>query len=112
MTDITTSLESCTPAPHLIDEYRQAWVDARDEATVAYRDWCTAPDGHKRDAYGTYRAAADREDVAAATVALCAASRDCAAGPLSVDGRQHPATGHVSDLGIEPLQSTMPSGAT
>jgi hypothetical protein len=45
---------------------RLAWELARDEAHLAFQLWCHAPYGTKRDAFTTYRAAADREDLAAA----------------------------------------------
>jgi hypothetical protein len=48
---------------------RLAWECARDEAHLAFRLWCRAPYGAKRDAYAAYRAAADREDVALAALA-------------------------------------------
>jgi hypothetical protein len=47
---------------------RMAWELARDEAHLAFRLWCHAPTDRKRDAYTAYRAAADREDVAAAAL--------------------------------------------
>ena len=46
------------------DDRRLAWECARDDAHLAFRIWCEAPLGAKRDAYTAYRAAADREDVA------------------------------------------------
>jgi hypothetical protein len=46
------------------DDRRLAWECARDDAHLAFRIWCEAPLGAKRDAYAAYRAAADREDVA------------------------------------------------
>jgi hypothetical protein len=46
------------------DDARLAWECARDDAHLAFRLWCHAPYGAKRDAYAAYRAAADREDVA------------------------------------------------
>lgn len=42
------------------------WRAARDEARTAYGDWCRS---HGREAYAVYRAAADREDAAQATLA-------------------------------------------
>ena len=48
------------------DDRRVAWQAARDEAHLAFRLWCHAPYGAKRDAYAAYRAAADREDTAIA----------------------------------------------
>ena len=48
-----------------IDRHR-AWERARDDAHLAFRVWCHAPYGNKREAYFAYRAAADREDVAIA----------------------------------------------
>lgn len=50
------------------NDRRMAWECARDEAHLAFRLWCHAPYGHKREAYVTYRAAADREDSAAAAL--------------------------------------------
>jgi hypothetical protein len=47
---------------------RMAWELARDEAHLAFRLWCHAPNDRKREAYTAYRAAADREDVAAAAL--------------------------------------------
>jgi hypothetical protein len=47
---------------------RAAWETARDEANLAFRLWCEAPYGIKHEAYATYRAAADREDVAVAAL--------------------------------------------
>ena len=41
-----------------------AWECARDEAHLAFRLWCHAPYGRKRDAYHAYLAATDREDAA------------------------------------------------
>jgi len=49
--------------PH---DARMAWELARDDAQLAFRLWCHAPYGTKRDAFTAYRAAADREDHAAA----------------------------------------------
>jgi hypothetical protein len=47
---------------------RMAWELARDEAALAFRLWCDAPYGRKRESYAAYRAAADREDVAASAL--------------------------------------------
>jgi hypothetical protein len=52
-------------SPH---DRRAAWETARDEAHLAFRLWCEAPYGGKREAYAAYRAAADREDVAVAAL--------------------------------------------
>jgi hypothetical protein len=49
--------------PH---DARLAWELARDEAHLAFHLWCHAPHGAKREAFTAYRAAADREDLAAA----------------------------------------------
>ena len=49
---------------------RAAWETARDEAHLAFRLWCDAPYGSKREAYTTYRAAADREDIAISALAI------------------------------------------
>jgi hypothetical protein len=53
-------------SPH---DARMAWELARDDAHLAFRLWCHAPYGTKRDAYMAYRAAADREDTAITTLA-------------------------------------------
>jgi hypothetical protein len=53
------------PLPYLPCELYQAWEAARDIAQMAYADWCAVPPAQKGDAYVSYRAAADREDVAA-----------------------------------------------
>ena len=45
-----------------------AWETARDQANLAFRFWCAAPYGQKGEAFTAYRAAADREDVAVATL--------------------------------------------
>ena len=50
------------------NDRRLAWESARDDAHLAFRIWCDAPLGAKRDAYAAYRAAADREDVAVAAL--------------------------------------------
>jgi hypothetical protein len=52
------------------DDRRLAWECARDDAHLAFRIWCEAPLGAKRDAYTAYRAAADREDVAIASLII------------------------------------------
>ena len=57
-----SALCSCM-TPH---DARSAWELARDEAHLAFHHWCHAPQRNKRDAYTAYRAAADREDLAAA----------------------------------------------
>jgi hypothetical protein len=46
-------------------ELRDAWRVARDEAVLAYRDWCSADEDEVDAAYWTYLAAADREHAAA-----------------------------------------------
>ena len=50
------------------DDRRLAWECARDDAHLAFPVWCEAPLDSKRDAYTSYRAAADREDVAIAAL--------------------------------------------
>jgi hypothetical protein len=47
---------------------RLAWECARDDAHLAFRLWCHAPYGLKREAYVAYLAATDREDSAAAAL--------------------------------------------
>jgi hypothetical protein len=53
------------PLPYLPCELYQAWEAARDTARMAYAEWCAVPPPQKGHAYVAYRAAADREDVAA-----------------------------------------------
>ena len=50
------------------NDRRMAWECARDEAHLAFRLWCHASYGNKRDAYHAYVAATDREDSAAAAL--------------------------------------------
>jgi hypothetical protein len=59
---LTTGPET-DPVP--LEVLRNAWADARDDAHDAYRDWCDAPRGERSDAYAVYRAAEEREAVAA-----------------------------------------------
>ncbi len=47
-------------------ELYQAWQAAFEEAELALADWRVGPVTNRADAYAVYRAAADREDVAAA----------------------------------------------
>jgi hypothetical protein len=47
-------------------EIYHAWIGAFEEAEDAYLDWREAPPEQRDDAYAVYRAAADREDAAAA----------------------------------------------
>jgi hypothetical protein len=49
----------------ITEELQHAWRVARDEALLAYRDWCGAGETQAHEAYFTYRAAADREHAAA-----------------------------------------------
>jgi hypothetical protein len=51
-----------------LPDRRAAWETARDDAQLAFRLWCEAPYGAKREAFAAYRAAADREDVAVAAL--------------------------------------------
>ena len=50
------------------NDRRMAWECARDEAQLAFRLWCHAPYGRKREAYHAYLAATDREDSAVAAL--------------------------------------------
>jgi len=49
------------------DAVHDAWLDARDEAQLAYAAWLTAGG---REAYAAYRAAQDREDAAQDALAV------------------------------------------
>ena len=42
-----------------------AWIDAREEARLAYRTWVEAPDDERAVAFAVYRAAEEREEAAA-----------------------------------------------
>jgi len=44
---------------------RRAWIDAREEARLAYRAWADAPQRERGAAYVVYRAAEEREEAAA-----------------------------------------------
>jgi hypothetical protein len=52
------------------DDLWNAWQAAEIESGVALCDWATASDGRKADAYERYRDALDREETAAARVAV------------------------------------------
>jgi hypothetical protein len=52
--------------PSVAEESYQLWRAAAEEAGDALAAWCRAPHAAKRSAYTVYRAAADREDTAAA----------------------------------------------
>ena len=54
-----------SPLTYLPCELYQAWEAARDTARLAYVEWCQVLPAEKAHAYVAYRAAADREDVAA-----------------------------------------------
>jgi hypothetical protein len=61
--------EATTPADRSwatdTDELYAIWRGARDEAVLSYRWWCKSPGPEE---YAIYRAAADREERAAAVV--------------------------------------------
>ena len=46
-------------------EIDQAWQAAHEDADDAVRAWCASPFDRKSEGYAVYRAAADRENVAA-----------------------------------------------
>ena len=62
---VALSIDMTDISPH---DRHAAWETARDQAHLAFRFWCAAPYGQKREAFATYRAAADREDVAVAVL--------------------------------------------
>ncbi len=49
----------------ITEELHHAWGVARDEAVLAYREWCHAGADQEDPAYFAYVAAADREEAAA-----------------------------------------------
>jgi hypothetical protein len=59
------------PAAGSSEDARAAWRAAADEARLAYLAWCEAGRSHARMAYAVYRAASDREAVAADVLARC-----------------------------------------
>lgn len=46
-------------------EIYQAWRAAQEDAEDAFRAWCASPFDRKSEGHAVYRAAADRENVAA-----------------------------------------------
>jgi hypothetical protein len=62
-----THLDSPPEERHILFpcEVYQAWQAAAEDAENAFRAWCSAPSDGRAEAYAVYRAAADREDVAA-----------------------------------------------
>jgi hypothetical protein len=67
MTALLTALDTPPDERHVLlpCEVYQAWQAAFDDAEEAFRSWSAAPARQRSDAYAAYRAAADREDVAA-----------------------------------------------
>ena len=67
MTALLTRLDSPPEERHVLlpCEVYQAWQAAFDDAEEAFLAWSEAPVHQRADAYAAYRAAADREDVAA-----------------------------------------------
>jgi hypothetical protein len=63
--DLIAGLDFPDLRPEIREELHHAWRVARDEALLAYREWCAASAGHLDSAYFTYLAAADREQAAA-----------------------------------------------
>jgi hypothetical protein len=51
--------------PEIREELQHAWRVARDEAVIAYREWCEAGEDDLGLGYAAYAAAADREEAAA-----------------------------------------------
>jgi len=51
--------------PEITEELHHAWTVARDEARLAYQEWCEAYEDEADRAYFAYVAAADREGAAA-----------------------------------------------
>jgi hypothetical protein len=49
----------------ITEELHHAWSVARDEALLAYRQWCNAGEDEEDPAYFAYVAAVDREEAAA-----------------------------------------------
>ena len=53
------------PAVMPFETRRRAWIEAREEARLAYRAWAEAQDPERALAFVVYRAAEEREDAAA-----------------------------------------------
>jgi hypothetical protein len=51
--------------PEIREDLHDAWAAARDEAIIAYHEWCAACEDDREHAYYAYLAAADREEAAA-----------------------------------------------
>jgi hypothetical protein len=53
------------PALLPVETRRQAWIEAREEAWLAYRAWAEADEPDRAAAFAVYRAAEEREEAAA-----------------------------------------------
>jgi hypothetical protein len=53
------------PALLPFETRRQAWIEAREEARLAYRAWAEAQEPDRAGAFAVYRAAEEREEAAA-----------------------------------------------
>jgi len=69
----TTPAKQPDASRRMLEQLRDVWRHARDEAAAAYGAWCSAPVAQRRSAYAVYLAAADRET--AAELALVQATR-------------------------------------
>jgi hypothetical protein len=63
--DWIDSLDIPDLRPEITEELHHAWRVARDEALLAYREWCHAGADEEDAAYCAYVAAVDREEAAA-----------------------------------------------
>jgi hypothetical protein len=81
--ELTARFDMPDLRPEIREELHHAWSAARDEALLAYRDWCSAGAEERDSAYVAYVAAADREEAAALHL-----RRNVEAGEsTAVDGR-------------------------
>jgi hypothetical protein len=53
------------PALLPFETRRRAWMEAREEARLAYRAWAESEEPERRVAFAVYRAAEEREEAAA-----------------------------------------------
>jgi hypothetical protein len=81
--DWIDSLDIPDLRPEITGELHHAWSIARDEALLAFREWCHAGADQHDPAYFAYVAAADREEAAALHL-----QRNVQANPVKCDARR------------------------
>jgi hypothetical protein len=66
----TSIITSGALVPRRSADLQLAWLDAADDAYVAYVAWCRAGRAEASDAFAVYQAALDREEAAARALEL------------------------------------------